>query len=310
MTATPSSDTANLHGGALIDAAFANEFAAPIADAPAPSPEDAAARADDTPAADAETPEATAPAETPAPEKAPAVLTLTPEELQAKIDEATKRARADQSRMAKELREARAAAQARQEALNKLQQDASERYLDRTAIIEEQFRAQNYANQLLTQDEEAENERANAGAQLAAAKEQMARTDYLDAMSTLMEEAGPLGMKRDKVNAILEEIAKTDKLAASYVAEFDTAATPQAAQAASQRLYLVLTDKATVRLQAEKMAEIAETAPPKPRIERPQVHGSGGTLGADPYRNIKNWGERGRNRLDAAFADWAKTQTE
>lgn len=312
--------TTDLHGAALLDSAFDGLVADYTADL-VPSAEDAPPRSDPRDA----TPEPTreqsatphaADEQAAAPETAPESLTLTPAELQSRIDEATRRAREGQSHTAqqlaerdKELRRLQVAVQARDQALAKLGEDANQRYLTRPDVIEEQFRLRNWEGQVLDQDTQAQQQQGQQAEALGAAKEAAASTALDKALIAVLPDAAKLGYGDTEVQQMFLDIMQKDPLALDFWREYESAADPRIAAQAIQRCYAVIVKEGKVALQAKRAAELNEASPPKTRTPRPQVHGSGGAAGNDPYATLP-LEQRGRRRIDDAFDAWRATQKQ
>ncbi len=321
-TETTTTDAPNPRGAALIDAAFGelrddfltpDELAPPAQDGAPPATTDEASSAAGRAPADAAAEETEPGDDDAAPTEAPAKVTLTEEELARRIEAETKRARADQAKanaelaqMRKELKRAQLERDARGYALQKLQADGGQRYLTAADAMEERLRVETFVANTLAAEEQGVAEAERATANLASEKEAVAAAHYKDALLALVEDGAPLGYDRAAVHALLNELAASDEDARDFLEEYQRAATTADADKAARRMYRALVKAGKATLQARTLAEIKDEEPAKPRPQRTQTHGTSGNVGADRYRALPI-GERGRRRLDDAFAAFAST---
>jgi hypothetical protein len=319
MSVTPAT-----YGTVDIGEAFAESLTAAYPDALDPSPgwdgtsDDAAPDATaglpdqtDTPEEEGET--AAPPAEqqpdaAPKP-KAPAKLTLTEDELREKLEEATKRARADQSRAAqraaeveRENRRLAKALEARELGLNQLQNQYTGTEAE-MAILRERRRMDAFTEGELARAEQAAQQSEQQQQQFAAQKMSVATGFYKDALIDLVAEGASLGMDRPAVDALVASLFTEDETIKDFNSEFTTATDLATAEKAAKRAYRELVKAGKAAMQAKKIADLtADTATEKPTTKRTQAHGTFRSGNADPLaaRPIK---ERGSTRLAEAIAE-------
>lgn len=244
-----------------------------------------------------------------APKKAPAKVTLTEDELRDRIEEATRRARADQSKGAqrvaeveRENRRLAKALEARELGLNQLQTQYTGTEAE-MAILRERRRMDAFTEGELARAEQAEQQSADARAGFAAAKMTVANGFYKDALIDLVAEGASLGMDRAAVDTLVTTLFTDDETIADFNTEFATATDLTTAERAAKRAYRELVKAGKAAMQAKKIAELdAGTTTEKPPTKRTQAHGSFRSGNADRLDNLP-MKARGTARLAEAMAE-------
>lgn len=273
----------------------------------APSAEDAAPPASsgqaDTkptrtiePKSDATTTEKSEPAAKPAaapkPEAVP-TLSMTQAEFDAHVAEATKRARADQSAMAKQLKELGQRLEARERAFGDLVQQYRGTQVEGDAL-RTWMQSENATVDRIAQETQAAEEAQRNAAGLNAGKNATASALYQEQYGPLLYEAGQLGVSKDELVTLIDGVMQSETFAPFHRAYLRAQSVEDAAEVAKPG-YVLMAQLVRAQLQQKKIDTLKEPeSPPKP--ERTQAHGTGTSIPADPLNELPI-GQRGRARL-------------
>lgn len=238
----------------------------------------------------------------------PTALTLTEEELQARIAEATARERANVSALQQKLNEEELRRQSREAALGQIMTDYQ------GTEVETAARRHWQTGDQMREAAIAEQQRAVIASQQQAAALTQEATRQAEAMrqqlrSELLHQAGRVGISPEQLDGKIAELLTTDPQASVFTRRFSAARNLSEATEAAGLAYTLVRQPLAVWMQSaslERIREQPENQPPDTTTERVQPFGSGGAVSADPYAHIKKASDRARARVRAATAEAAK----
>jgi hypothetical protein len=253
-----------------------------------------------TPAVEETPTPAPKPAPAPKHEKAEVPGTLTEAEVEARIADATKRSRADQSAMAKQVKEMQSRLEAREQAFGQLVEAYRGTQVEGDAL-RQWMQSENSVNDRLAEEQRVATETAQQSASLVKAKWDAASDLYNQQYGPLSNEAGHLGLSETDLQSIIDGVMKSPDFASFHEA-FNGAPTIEDALRVAKPGYVLMGKEVRAQLQQKKIDSLKEPEPEKPKPERTIAHGTGGAT-PDPLSQLPI-GERGKTRLrEGVMAD-------